>query len=120
MYCPVCRSEYRQGFTTCSDCHVDLVEELPPESEPGYVEYEEVLATHSPSDRAIITSILDAEGITYFFQGEHVSAYVYHAVPVRLLVAREDVPRAVDLLRDLDLSFQMYSGHSPQDDRPAD
>jgi hypothetical protein len=28
MYCPECRVEYRPGFTRCSDCHVDLIEEL--------------------------------------------------------------------------------------------
>lgn len=26
MICPKCNSEYRDGFTTCSDCSVDLVE----------------------------------------------------------------------------------------------
>ena len=25
MYCPLCKAEYRQGFTRCSDCGVDLV-----------------------------------------------------------------------------------------------
>lgn len=29
MFCPACRSEYRPGFTHCSDCDVDLVSELP-------------------------------------------------------------------------------------------
>jgi hypothetical protein len=29
MFCPECRAEYRAGFKTCSDCHVDLVDELP-------------------------------------------------------------------------------------------
>jgi hypothetical protein len=29
MYCPQCKSEYRPGFTRCSDCDVDLVWELP-------------------------------------------------------------------------------------------
>jgi hypothetical protein len=29
MFCPICKSEYRQGFKACSDCHVDLVDELP-------------------------------------------------------------------------------------------
>jgi len=29
MFCPVCRSEYRTGFTRCSDCDVNLVSELP-------------------------------------------------------------------------------------------
>src|SRR5215475_13286722 len=29
MYCPECRAEFRPGFIRCSDCDVDLVEELP-------------------------------------------------------------------------------------------
>jgi hypothetical protein len=32
MFCPECQAEYRAGFTTCSDCHVDLVEALPTKS----------------------------------------------------------------------------------------
>jgi hypothetical protein len=29
MFCPQCKAEYRQGFTRCADCDVDLVESLP-------------------------------------------------------------------------------------------
>jgi hypothetical protein len=29
MFCPQCKAEYRQGFTLCADCHVELVYELP-------------------------------------------------------------------------------------------
>lgn len=29
MFCPLCNVEYRPGFTRCSDCDVDLVEEPP-------------------------------------------------------------------------------------------
>ncbi len=25
MFCPLCKAEFRQGFTTCSDCHIGLV-----------------------------------------------------------------------------------------------
>ena len=32
MFCPVCKSEYREGFTKCSDCGVDLVKHLPDDS----------------------------------------------------------------------------------------
>jgi hypothetical protein len=28
MFCPVCRDEYRPGFTRCATCDVDLVESL--------------------------------------------------------------------------------------------
>jgi hypothetical protein len=28
MFCPVCKAEYRLGFTHCSDCDADLVENL--------------------------------------------------------------------------------------------
>ncbi len=30
MYCPQCKAEYRQGFTRCADCEVELVHEPPP------------------------------------------------------------------------------------------
>lgn len=29
MFCPVCKAEYRQGFTRCADCDVELVYRLP-------------------------------------------------------------------------------------------
>ena len=25
MYCPLCKAEYREGISTCSDCHIALV-----------------------------------------------------------------------------------------------
>ena len=37
MFCPICKSEYREGFATCSDCHVALVSEVPePDSPVAY------------------------------------------------------------------------------------
>ena len=33
MFCPECKTEYRPGFTRCSDCDVDLVEELSPRND---------------------------------------------------------------------------------------
>jgi len=35
MFCPECKAEYRQGFTRCSDCDVDLVQELHTTNEFG-------------------------------------------------------------------------------------
>jgi hypothetical protein len=75
MFCPRCRAEYREGFATCSDCNLPLVSELEllADETPEFVEYEEVLSTFNPFDMAMIKSLLDAEGIVYFFQGEEFS-----------------------------------------------
>jgi hypothetical protein len=35
MYCPSCGAEYRAGFTTCSDCQVELVSEPAGAGVPG-------------------------------------------------------------------------------------
>ncbi len=32
MFCPVCKSEYRDGFTKCTDCGVNLVQQLADDS----------------------------------------------------------------------------------------
>lgn len=37
-WCPKCRNEYREGFESCSDCGVALVEELPEETEGNALE----------------------------------------------------------------------------------
>jgi hypothetical protein len=112
MFCPKCKLEYKPGYTVCRNCNVGLVHKLPPESELEYIEYEEILATHNPSDIALLKSILDAEGITYFFQGEYVAAYLLQAIPVRLMVRKDQVKKAVDIIKDLDLSFTLGGSNS--------
>lgn len=34
MICPKCRAEYREGFFVCSDCNINLVNELPTTERP--------------------------------------------------------------------------------------
>ena len=42
MFCPVCKVEYRSGFSRCTDCDVDLVQELP--AEPVRTKTEKAIA----------------------------------------------------------------------------
>ena len=74
-----------------------------------FVDYELLLQTQSAGDIAFLKSILDAEGITYFVQGEHVAQYIYHSVPMRLLVDKEELVKAREILKDVKLSTA-YSG----------
>ena len=74
-----------------------------------YIEYELILETHNEGDRALLKSILDAEGIKYYFQGEHVAPYYYHALPMRLMVMKDQAKEAREILKDIELSFS-YGG----------
>jgi hypothetical protein len=105
MFCPICRSEYREGFTICAECDAQLVEELPSEHDPEFVDYDEVLSTFNPADIALIKSILDATDIVYFFQGEHFGYMEPFALPTRLMVRKDQVQETTEILGDLKLSF---------------
>jgi hypothetical protein len=108
MFCPKCRTEYREGFYVCSDCNTDLVDELPelPEEEnPEFIEYVEVMGTYNPADVTLIKSILDSENMTYYFNADHFMQINPLAEPVRLMVKRDEVEKAKELLQGLNLSI---------------
>jgi len=103
MFCPKCKSEYREGFYKCADCGVDLVAEQPPEliEEVSYVDLVEVYSTYKQSDIAFIKSVFDGERITYYFEGENPILIVMAGAYARLLVKAEEVQRAKEILQEL-------------------
>jgi hypothetical protein len=52
MFCPECKTEYREGFYECADCGVPLVDVLPKEEE----------------DKILFGETADADGLTMVFQ----------------------------------------------------
>lgn len=83
--------------------------------ENEFIEYVPILETHNAGDRVFLKSILDAEGITYFIQGEHVAHYLFNALPMRLMVKKEQAVRAREILKDIELSYS-YGGRKSQKD----
>jgi hypothetical protein len=117
MFCPKCRAEYREGFHTCSDCNIELVDELPPIPEPEFINFDEILATYNPADVVFLKSLLESEGIQYFFKGEHFMYMRPLADPVRLMVRQDQVEEAVELIKDVNLSVSGISLSKGTDDQ---
>ena len=63
-----------------------------------------VLETDSLTDIALIKSVLDAEKIEYFIQGENMK-FIRPVDPASLLVAENEVQKAIDLIKPLNLNF---------------
>jgi len=102
MYCPKCKSEYREEFYKCADCDVHLVSELPQTpARGGRDEFVEVFSTYNQGEIAFIKSVLDGEDITYFFQGESSTMLVAAGAYARLLVKAGEADRAREILQDL-------------------
>jgi hypothetical protein len=103
MFCPKCKTEYREGFYKCASCGSDLVDGLPQEvpDNVSNVEFVEVFSTYHQDDISFLKSILDGEDITYFFQGENSIMLIAAGAYARLLVKSEDAERAKEILQDL-------------------
>jgi hypothetical protein len=107
MICPECGSEYREGFTHCSDCDVDLVE--PPEEEPE-VELVSVYQSGNPALLPIVESLLRDAQIEFMTTGRSVQALQgavgsSFVVPVEFWVRSEFAEQALELLAAVDESY---------------
>ena len=80
-----------------------------------FIEYVPVLETHNAGDRVFLKSILDAEGIAYFIQGEFVAPYIFNALPMRLMVKKDQANKAREILKDIELSYSYVGNNSPED-----
>jgi predicted amidophosphoribosyltransferase len=112
MYCPQCRSEYREEITVCKECGVALVAALEPET--AEIEDLDIAVTVTDEETAyIIRGYLESEGIPC--QIENVT---FHAAPsegltrVRLWTKKVDVSRVRRLLDEHeDYNLCSHCGH---------
>ena len=60
----------------------------------------EVFSTYNPGDIAFVKSLLDGEGIHYYFQGENTAMLVAAGAYARLLVRADQADSVRDILRE--------------------
>jgi hypothetical protein len=99
MFCPICKSEYREGFKRCEECQVNLVTQLVTEQFENDDVLIELTSNIQPDAIGVIKSILDAEEIKYTIFDE--STGNLYPVPDanRLMVAKSDYHTAQELLK---------------------
>ncbi|SRR5258708_16682042 len=107
MKCPKCGSEYREGFTRCTDCDEELIPSPPPEEDDDRSEIElvRVFEGGNPALIAVVKSLFEDAGIEYSTSSENLQelfAYNYAIGPVFFSVRREDEGEARALLATLD------------------
>lgn len=88
-----------------------------------FIDYTAVLATLNGGDIAIIKSVLDSVNITYFFQGENFNYWGRGVMPARLMVKKDQVEEAKEILKDLKLNFDVINlreGSEKSDKNPEE
>lgn len=111
MFCPNCKTEYREGFTNCADCQIPLVTALPadePERNAGglpegkFVEY---LRTNDIGDIMVLKSILSGGNVRYFIRDENINILYPFLQAAILMVDERDTEKVRELLADVQLRY---------------
>jgi hypothetical protein len=107
MFCPVCKYEFRRGFTKCNECGVDLVDTLPSENASPGLKSPELLWTGDDTNLSTeICSALAAEGIKYAVErqdGFHIyAAFEKSRCEISVWVSTADAPAAARIVQPLE------------------
>ncbi|MEM7050276.1 MAG: DUF2007 domain-containing protein [Acidobacteriota bacterium] len=105
MFCPNCGAEFRDEIDQCADCGVPLVAESP---QGGGSDPVVLLRTPDTVELSVVKSLLQAEGIAHFVQGEeslhmlpiagHGGFFSKHGLSAAVLVPEDQLDRAREVL----------------------
>ena len=106
MFCPQCKSEYRDGFTRCSDCGAALVVQLSAAAAPSEPDFDAdtefvVVRTYTKEvDVDLARSVLEAAGIQSIIKSGYFgeSSLLPRVHGIHLVVRSEDAADADRIL----------------------
>ena len=108
MFCPVCKNEYREGFTMCSDCKIPLEENLATisvkEDNLDNTNYKLLTSTFNKMDVAMIKSIFGSENIEYYISDE-ISMNNLATVPAKFFIKTDQFEIAKQLLLNMNIKY---------------
>ena len=112
MFCPKCKAGYREGFTRCADCDVDLIPELSPEPElepsEEYVDLINIKTYSTRHDAELAKGFLEANGVNAVVSGDDYGGIhpgLSFSTGIRLLVKDEDVEKTKRIFREAGISI---------------
>jgi len=101
MFCPKCKAEYREGFSSCADCNISLIPELPPEPPEEYVDWINIKTYSNRHEAELAKSFLLANGVNAVVSGDDyggIHPALSFTTGIRLLVDKKDVEKAERIL----------------------
>jgi hypothetical protein len=100
-FCPNCEAEYKQGITFCSDCNMELVSQLNPETRVHDIEHGNpvVLQSFKTSAEAdMVSDLLSRNGIRSFVEGGSFAVLPSSfSGEILLMVDERDLERAAEI-----------------------
>ncbi len=119
LICPKCGSAYREGFTKCSDCDIDLINEKDSfnKKEPKKIEWSFLINVLEEHEIANIKSMLEENEIPVITKIRGIGEYLkirmgktYHGVD--LFVPKERLEKSRKIIN----SFYQYKDNEDKDD----
>ncbi len=106
-FCPICKAEYRPGFDRCSDCQIDLVDELPVEENhvPNLnIKLVKIATFSSMPEADLALSYLENEGIECNIVRDTASGWRSELAFIRgidIVVSEENASRATEIINSI-------------------
>jgi hypothetical protein len=114
--CPGCKSEYREGFTHCVDCDLELVSALPDESREleqlDSINLVKLAGFSTVAEAEMMQELLEDNGIGTLIRGETDPIGIPSgAARIELLVAGDDLARSTEL-------YEAFCAGEPLEEEP--